>query len=143
MDILNIKVNALSANEGFLRSTVGAYCTRKNPTIETISDIKTAISEAVTNAIVHGYNGDINGIIDLSAKIEDDVLYVTITDYGKGIENVELALKDFFTTKADEERAGLGFTIMDSFMDTLEVTSELGEGTSVKMSKNLVDNVKL
>lgn len=138
MDILNIKVNALSANESFLRSTVGAYCTRKNPSIETISDIKTAISEAVTNAIVHGYSGDIKGIIDLSAKIEDNVLYVTISDYGKGISNVEQALQDFYTTKADEERSGLGFTIMQSFMDTLEVSSILGEGTSVKMSKRLV-----
>ena len=138
MDILNIKVNALSANESFLRSTVGAYCTRKNPSIETISDIKTAISEAVTNAIVHGYSGDIKGIIDLSAKIEDNVLYVTISDYGKGISNVEQALQDFYTTKADEERSGLGFTIMQSFMDTLEVNSVLGEGTSVKMSKRLV-----
>lgn len=138
MDILNIKVNALSANESFLRSTVGAYCTRTNPSIETISDIKTAISEAVTNAIVHGYSGDIKGIIDLSAKIEDNVLYVTISDYGKGISNVEQALQDFYTTKADEERSGLGFTIMQSFMDTLEVSSVLGEGTSVKMSKRLV-----
>ncbi|MBQ4072693.1 MAG: anti-sigma F factor [Clostridia bacterium] len=138
MDILNIKVNALSANESFLRSTVGAYCTRTNPSIETISDIKTAISEAVTNAIVHGYSGDIKGIIDLSAKIEDNVLYVTISDYGKGISNVEQALQDFYTTKADEERSGLGFTIMQSFMDTLEVSSILGEGTSVKMSKRLV-----
>ena len=138
MDILNIKVNALSANESFLRSTVGAYCTRTNPSIETISDIKTAISEAVTNAIVHGYSGDIKGIIDLSAKIEDNVLYVTISDYGKGISNVEQALQDFYTTKTDEERSGLGFTIMQSFMDTLEVNSVLGEGTSVKMSKRLV-----
>ena len=109
-----------------------------NPSIETISDIKTAISEAVTNAIVHGYSGDIKGIIDLSAKIEDNVLYVTISDYGKGISNVEQALQDFYTTKADEERSGLGFTIMQSFMDTLEVSSILGEGPSVKMSKRLV-----
>ncbi len=138
MDILNIKVNAVSANESFLRSTVGAYCTRKNPSIEIISDIKTAVSEAVTNAIVHGYSGDVKGIIDVSAKIEENVLYINISDYGKGIENVEQALQDFYTTKADEERSGLGFTIMQSFMDTLEVCSVLGEGTSVKMSKRLV-----
>lgn len=138
MDILNIKVNAVSANESFLRSTVGAYCTRKNPSIETISDVKTAISEAVTNAIVHGYACDGKGIIDLNAKIEGDTLYVTISDYGKGIPDVEKAMQDFYTTKADEERSGLGFTIMGSFMDTLEVNSVLGEGTSVKMSKKLV-----
>ncbi|MBR2479991.1 MAG: anti-sigma F factor, partial [Clostridia bacterium] len=129
---------AVSANESFLRSTVGAYCTRKNPSIEIISDIKTAVSEAVTNAIVHGYSGDVKGIIDVSAKIEENVLYINISDYGKGIENVEQALQDFYTTKADEERSGLGFTIMQSFMDTLEVCSVLGEGTSVKMSKRLV-----
>lgn len=138
MDILNIKVNAISENESFLRSTVGAYCTRKNPTIEVISDVKTAISEAVTNAIVHGYQGNVKGIIDVSAKIENDVLFVTISDYGKGIEDIEQAMQDFYTTKADEERSGLGFTIMQSFMDTLEVSSILGEGTSVKMSKRLV-----
>lgn len=138
MDILKIKVNALSANESFLRSTVGAYCIRRNPTIETISDIKTAISEAVTNAIVHGYAGNANGLIDLNASIENNILYVTIIDYGKGIPDVEKALQDFYTTKGDEERAGLGFTIMQSFMDSLEVYSTLGEGTTVKMSKRLV-----
>ncbi len=137
MDILNVKVNALSVNESFLRSTVGAYCSRKNPSLETIADVKTAISEAVTNAIVHGYDGNSNGIIEISAKIEDNTLSVTVCDYGKGIPSVADALKDFFTTKADEERSGLGFTIMKSFMDSLDVTSVLGEGTSVKMTKKL------
>ena len=138
MDILNIKVNALNENESFLRSTLGAYCTRKNPSLEVISDVKTAVSEAVTNAIVHAYEGNTLGIIDLNAKIEDDILFVTISDYGKGIPSVEQALQDFYTTKGDEERSGLGFTIMQSFMDTLEVCSVVGEGTSVKMSKKLV-----
>lgn len=137
MDILNVKVNALSVNESFLRSTVGAYCSRKNPSLETIADIKTAISEAVTNAIVHGYEGNPSGIIEISANIDNDVLSVTVCDYGKGIPSVSDALKDFFTTKADEERSGLGFTIMKSFMDSLDVTSVLGEGTSVKMTKKL------
>ncbi len=139
MDILTIKVNALSINESFLRSTIGAYCVRKNPTIETISDIKTAISEAVTNAIVHGYANNTEGIIELNAKIHSDTLYITVTDFGKGISNVQEAMSDFYTTKPEEERSGLGFTIMGSFMDTLEVCSVLGEGTSVKMSKKLVD----
>jgi stage II sporulation protein AB (anti-sigma F factor) len=138
MDILNIRVNSISENESFLRSTIGAYCVRKNPSIETISDVKTAISEAVTNAIVHGYNSKSNGYIDVQAKIEDDILFVTISDYGSGIADVSKALEDFYTTKADEERSGLGFTIMSSFMDTLEVKSVLNEGTSVLMSKKLV-----
>ena len=137
MDILNVKVNALSVNESFLRSTVGAYCSRKNPSLETIADVKTAISEAVTNAIVHGYEGNSSGIIEISAKIEDDLLTVIVCDYGKGMPSVAEALKDFFTTKADEERSGLGFTIMKSFMDSLDVSSVLGEGTSVKMTKKL------
>lgn len=138
MDTLNIKVNSINENESFLRSTIGAYCARKNPSLETISDIKTAISEAVTNAIVHGYNCDKNGIIDISAKISNDTLYVIVSDYGNGIANVEEAMQDFYTTRAEEERSGLGFTIMGSFMDTLEVKSTLKEGTSVIMSKKLV-----
>lgn len=138
MDTLNIKVNSINENESFLRSTIGAYCARKNPSLETISDIKTAISEAVTNAIVHGYNCDKNGIIDISAKISNDTLYVIVSDYGNGISNVEEAMQDFYTTRAEEERSGLGFTIMGSFMDTLEVKSTLKEGTSVIMSKKLV-----
>ncbi|MBR2349942.1 MAG: anti-sigma F factor [Clostridia bacterium] len=137
MDILKVKVNSINANESFLRSTIGAYCARKNPSIETISDIKTAISEAVTNAIVHGYSNDSTGVIEIDAKIIDDVLFVNVIDYGKGIENVEVAMQDFFTTKGDEERSGLGFTIMSSFMDSIEVVSDPGEGTSVMMSKKL------
>ncbi len=138
MDILNIKVNSTSANESFLRSTIGAYCTRKNPSLEVISDIKTAISEAVTNAIVHGYRSEVNGIIEVNAKIDGDVLYITISDFGKGISDVSMAMQDFYTSRPEEERSGLGFTIMNSFMDTLEVTSVIDEGTSVKMSKRLV-----
>ena len=137
MDILKVKVNSINANESFLRSTIGAYCARKNPSIETISDIKTAISEAVTNAIFHGYSNDSTGVIEIDAKIIDDVLFVNVIDYGKGIENVEVAMQDFFTTKGDEERSGLGFTIMSSFMDSIEVVSDPGEGTSVMMSKKL------
>ena len=137
MDILNVRVNSLSENESFLRSTIGAYCVRRNPSIETISDVKTAVSEAVTNAIVHGYDSKKDGYIDVIAKIEDDILYITIVDYGKGIADVNKALEDFYTSKQDEERSGLGFTIMNSFMDTLEVKSVLGEGTSVMMSKKL------
>ena len=138
MDTLNIKVNSINTNESFLRSTIGAYCARKNPSLETISDIKTAISEAVTNAIVHGYSNNREGIIEIDAKIVENVLHVKVIDYGKGIENVEVAMQDFFTTKPDEERSGLGFTIMSSFMDSVEVVSDLGEGTSVIMSKKLV-----
>ena len=137
MDTLSIKVNALEANESFLRSAIGAYAARMNPTLEIISDIKTAVSEAVTNAIVHGYSCDPDGIIAINCEIEDGKLTIEVQDFGSGIADVQEAMRDFFTTKANDERSGLGFTIMKSFMDNLEVFSEPGEGTLVKMEKKL------
>lgn len=137
MDTLSIKVNALEANESFLRSAIGAYAARMNPTLEIISDIKTAVSEAVTNAIVHGYSCDPDGIIAVNCEIEDGKLTIEVQDFGSGISDVQEAMRDFFTTKANDERSGLGFTIMKSFMDNLEVYSEPGEGTLVKMEKKL------
>ena len=137
MDTLSIKVNALEANESFLRSAIGAYAARMNPTLEIISDIKTAVSEAVTNAIVHGYSCDPDGIIAVNCEIEDGKLTIEVQDFGSGIADVQEAMRDFFTTKANDERSGLGFTIMKSFMDNLEVFSEPGEGTLVKMEKKL------
>lgn len=137
MDTLNIKVNALASNESFLRSTIGAYCARQNPALDVISDIKTAVSEAVTNAIVHGYANNADGIIEVSAEINNNVLDLRISDFGVGISDVAQAMSDFFTTKGDEERSGLGFTIMKSFMDSLEVKSYPNEGTTVIMTKKL------
>ena len=137
MDTLSIKVNALEANESFLRSAIGAYAARMNPTLEIISDIKTAVSEAGTNAIVHGYSCDPDGIIAVNCEIEDGKLTIEVQDFGSGIADVQEAMRDFFTTKANDERSGLGFTIMKSFMDNLEVYSEPGEGTLVKMEKKL------
>lgn len=137
MDTLNIKVNALASNESFLRSTIGAYCARQNPALDVISDIKTAVSEAVTNAIVHGYANNPDGIIEVSAEINNNVLDLRISDFGVGINDVKQAMSDFFTTKGDEERSGLGFTIMKSFMDSLEVKSYPNEGTTVIMTKKL------
>ena len=135
MDTLLIKVNALEANESFLRSAVGAYASRLNPTLETIADIKTAVSEAVTNSIVHGYACDPKGIITVDCELENGELSIVISDTGKGISDVEQAMQDFYTTLQNEERSGLGFTIMKSFMDSLEVFSAPGEGTTVKMKK--------
>lgn len=135
MDTLLIKVNALEANESFLRIAVGAYASRLNPTLETIADIKTAVSEAVTNSIVHGYACDPKGIITVNCELENGELSIVISDTGKGISDVEQAMQDFYTTLQNEERSGLGFTIMKSFMDSLEVFSAPGEGTTVKMKK--------
>lgn len=137
MDTLNIKVNALASNESFLRSVIGAYCTRVNPALDVISDINTAVSEAVTNAIVHGYANNPDGLIEVYAEIIDGILDLRISDYGVGIPDINVAMTDFYTTKADEERSGLGFTIMKSFMDTLEVKSYPQEGTTVVMTKKL------
>ena len=137
MDNMFIKVNAIPTNESFLRGVVSAFAARANPTMEVISDIKTAVSEAVTNVIVHAYRDADLGEIEVSASIEEGILTVAVTDRGKGITNINEALKDFFTTRADEERSGLGFSIMAGFMDSLRVSSQSGTGTTVTMTKKL------
>ena len=123
-----------SRNEAFARITVAAFAAQLDPTIEELADIKTAVSEAVTNCIVHAYE-DTEGIVKLRATLLDNVLEIEISDNGKGIEDVELARKPLYTTKGNLERSGMGFTIMESFMDELKVESILGLGTKVTMSK--------
>ncbi|HHT83370.1 MAG: anti-sigma F factor [Christensenellales bacterium] len=135
---MSLKFDARPQNESFARSVVGAFCVCCNPTVDVINDIKTAISEAVTNCIVHGYENQKNGEILIEATIADNTLKVKISDYGKGIVNIPQALEDFYTTREDEDRSGLGFTIMKSFMDSLEVESSLGCGTTVTMTKRLL-----
>lgn len=134
---MTLKFNACSENEAFARITIAAFCINNDPTIEILNDIKTAISEAVTNCIVHGYGNKQNGEILIEAEVCDDVLKVKISDYGKGIVSVEDALVDFYTTEVNGERSGLGFTIMKTFMDSLVVESSLGCGTVVTMTKKL------
>lgn len=134
---MSLKFDALHENDAFARSVVAAFCVSCNPTMEIINDIKTAISEAVTNCIVHGYENSRNGEILIEAAIQNNILKVKISDYGKGIRNIEEALTDFFTTQEEEERSGLGFTIMKSFMDSLDVESTPGSGTTVTMTKRL------
>ena len=107
-----------------------------NPTLEEIADIKTAVSEAVTNSIIHGYE-DHTGIVKLACKIIENEIFLEISDSGKGIENVEIAKQPLYTTKSNLERSGMGFTIMESFMDDVEVESMLGVGTKVKMKKRI------
>lgn len=123
-----------SQNESFARVVVAAFAAQLDPTIEEISDIKTAVSEAVTNAIIHGYENRL-GTIVLEATIEDRKIVVTIKDMGKGIEDLKMAMEPFYTSKPELERSGMGFTVMETFMDELEVKSELGKGTVVKMVK--------
>ena len=134
---MSLKFDAISQNERFARSAVAAFCVENNPSLETINDIRTAVSEAVTNCIVHAY-GKEKGEILIEANINNNLLTIKISDYGKGIVNVDEALQDFYTTRVEEERSGLGFTIMDTFMDSLKVESVVGSGTTVILTKNLL-----
>lgn len=133
-----IQFPALSRNESLSRSAAAAFALQSDPTVEETAAIKTAVSEAVTNAIVHGYR-DGGGIVEMHMKLfEDGRLYIQVKDKGKGIENVSEAMKPTFTTApADEERSGLGFTVMESFMDKVKVRSVLGRGTTVTLEKRI------
>ena len=125
-----------SNNEAFARITVAAFAAQLDPTIEELADIKTAVSEAVTNCIIHGYENT-EGLIKIKATLLKNEIEIEISDNGKGIENVELARKPLYTTKGDLERSGMGFTIMESFMDEVEIHSVLDIGTKVIMRKKI------
>ncbi len=125
---------ACSENESFARNAVACFALNLNPNLAEISDIKTAVSEAVTNSIVHGYPDGI-GEITIESIIENNSLHIKIIDKGVGIENLEQALEPFFTTREEDERSGMGFTIMESFMDKVLVDSKPGEGTCIYMTK--------
>ena len=131
---MRLEIDSIPSNEAFARVVVAAFLTRLNPTMEEISDIKTAVSEAVTNAIVHGYPDSV-GEIEMQAEIKDYVLHIKIKDTGVGIENLEKALQPFYSSKFEDERSGMGFTIMKTFMDNIEVNSSLNQGTVVTMTK--------
>ncbi|MBR3960710.1 MAG: anti-sigma F factor [Clostridia bacterium] len=125
-----------SSNEAFARAAVASFVLQLDPTLDELSDIKTAVSEAVTNCIVHGYRDTI-GKVYITAEIRDDhSLLVKVRDTGVGIENVELAMQPLYTT-GGEERAGLGFAVMQSFMDSLKVKSTVGKGTTITMQKRI------
>ena len=123
-----------SNNEAFARITVAAFAAQLDPTIEELADIKTAVSEAVTNCIIHGYE-DTEGTVKVKARLLDNIIEIEIIDNGKGIEDIELARKPLYTTKGNLERSGMGFTIMESFMDEVEIHSVVGIGTRVVMKK--------
>lgn len=131
---MKLEFTSKTSNEAFARITVAAFAAQLDPTIDELSDIKTAVSEAVTNSIIHGYD-DEDGIVKIEAKIFANNIEIVISDRGKGIENVEMAMRPLYTSKPDLERSGMGFTIMESFMDKMEVESILGLGTKVTMSK--------
>jgi len=129
-----------SNNEAFARVTIAAFASQLDPTIEELADIKTAVSEAVTNSIVHGYE-DKQGIVKVVSKIKDNELIIEVSDNGKGIENIDMAKQPLYTTKPNLERSGMGFTIMESFMDYVHIESVLGLGTKVTMKKVIKSNI--
>ena len=133
---MKVEFLSKSNNEAFARISVAAFVAQLDPTLEEIADIKTAVSEAVTNAIIHGYEQQI-GIVKLVCKIRENEIFIEVSDTGKGIENVEMAKQPLYTTKASLERSGMGFTIMESFMDVVDVESVLGLGTKVTMRKKI------
>jgi stage II sporulation protein AB (anti-sigma F factor) len=145
MSIINemrLEFLGCAQNESFARVVVSAFAVQLGPTIEEVSDVKTAVSEAVTNAIIHGYEGT-QGTVVLSATIDDTgALVVAVEDRGKGIADIEQAMQPFYTSHPELERSGMGFAVMRSFMDTLEVTSTVGEGTCVRMRKQFASNAK-
>ena len=136
---IQIQFAAISDNEAFARMAVAAFITPLNPTVEEMSDVKTAISEAVTNAIIHGYENrnDMGDRVFMSCILRGDVLEVEITDQGVGIENVKMAMEPLYTSRPELDRSGMGFAFMEAFMDNLEVYSDVDCGTSVKMCKKI------
>ena len=134
-EVMRLTIDSRSEKEEFARVVVAVFATRMNPTLEEIDDIKTAVSEAVTNAVIHGYqNGE--GTILIEAAVEENVLSVTVSDDGVGISNIEKAMEPMFST-LPEERSGMGFSFMEAFMDRVEVISSPGGGTSVTMRKKI------
>lgn len=142
-NFMSLQFAARSENESFARVTVAAFVSQLDPTMDEITDLKTVISEAVTNSIIHGYDGDPEGIVTISASIEGDTVTLMVEDKGRGIEDLELAKQPLFTSKPELERSGMGFTIMENFMDEFEVNSELGGGTSIRMKKRIVSKTAL
>ena len=131
---MKLEILSVSENEPFARNTVAAFCLTLNPTLDELSDIKTAVSEAVTNCIVHAYKGT-EGTITIECETEGNALHIKIADSGKGIDDVARALEPFYTTLSDEERSVMGFTIMQTFMSDFQIQSQRGTGTTVRMSK--------
>lgn len=131
---VEMRFDAKSVNESFARMAVTAFMADMNPTLDEIEDVKTAVSEAVTNAIIHGYH-DENQKVDMLCKREDNKLTIIIEDAGVGIADIEQAKQPFYTTKKEEERSGMGFAFMEAFMDEMEVISKVGLGTRVVMVK--------
>lgn len=138
---LKLQFYSLARNQAFARDAVAAFCLELNPTLSALSDVKTAVSEAVTNCTVHAYKGNL-GLITVECEIEDRALHIKVIDTGRGIDDIEKAVQPFYTTLPDDERSGMGFTIMQTFMDEFKVNSIKGEGTVVYMTKQFEAEVE-
>ncbi|MDS0524079.1 anti-sigma F factor [Clostridium sp. SHJSY1] len=132
---IKIEFESKSQNEGFARVAIAAFVSQLDPTIEEITDVKTAVSEAVTNSIIHGYEGKEDKKVFIEAELLKNEITITIIDHGNGIEDVEKAKEPLYTSRPDLERSGMGFTVMETFMDSMEVESKRGEGTRVVLKK--------
>ena len=137
MNRFTMKLLAKTGNEGIARSSVSAFCLELKPSLEEINDIKTAVSEAVTNCIVHAYGGKEDKYIDILVSLEDQKAEIIIEDEGCGIADVDKAVQPFFTTKPEQERSGMGFTLIQTFMDKVEIISQKDKGTKVVMQKQI------
>lgn len=137
LNFMKLEIPALSANEAFARSTVAAFAFSLNPTLEEVNDIKTAVSEAVTNCVIHAYEGKGLGTITITSRLFDNRIEIIICDTGKGIADVTKALQPFFTTGPEGERSGMGFTMIKALMTSMEVESRIGVGTTVIMTKQI------
>ncbi|GAA5415423.1 anti-sigma F factor [Paraliobacillus ryukyuensis] len=132
---MQLSFSSNSANESFARVTIAAFVAQLDPTLEELTEMKTVVSEAVTNAIIHGYNNDENQMIFMYCEIDDNKVELIIEDTGIGIDNIDEAVQPLYTSKPELERSGMGFTIMENFMDNVEVESTTGEGTKVRLIK--------
>ena len=136
---MELKFSAIAENEAFARMVISAFLVQTNPTLSIVSEVRTAVSEAVTNAIVHAYEGPIGQVI-LRASIDECNIRIEIEDMGKGIDDIQKAMQPFYTSHPEQERTGMGFALMQSFMDQVRVQSAVGSGTIVFMQKRLHEN---
>ena len=134
-NIMEVKFSAKSENESLARVIAASFAAKLDPTLDEIADIKTAVSEAVTNAIIHGYDEDESKFVYLKCKIEGNKVEIIVEDEGHGIEDVDLAMQPLYTSKPELERSGMGFSVMESFMDSLQVESQKDKGTRIVMTK--------
>lgn len=137
---MQLEFSSVSENESFARVAVASFIAPLDPTLDEMTEIKTVVSEAVTNAIIHGYQNEPNHSIKISCSIDDHEIRLTIADEGLGIEDIEEAREPLYTSKPELERSGMGFTIMENFMDQIEIISHPGRGTTLEMSKQLIKN---